>query len=91
MIEEKTVPPATKPEATYIVKKTRKMIAQIIWSAGLLAANLFERYCGSVIESFAAAENLRSLAATSIQLSVVPTARPMPIQTLPRPKAHICN
>ena len=71
--------PATKLDATYIVKHTKNITAQIICSAGLDDANLFDRYCGSVIASFEALENFLSLFATNIQFAMVPSPRPIPI------------
>ena len=65
---------------TYIYKKGR---------TGLFEANLLQRYCGRVIESFAAFEKQRKRLATKIQLSAVPIARPMPIHACPKPKARI--
>ena len=83
----KTAVPATKPDATYTVKLMRKMMAHTTFSSELWLANLFVRYCGSVIESPDAFEKRRSLVATKIQLPAVPNARPMPIQTCPMPNA----
>ena len=71
------------------MKKTAKTMAHIILSAGFLLANLFDRYSGIVIASFAAAEKLLSLLATSNQLRIVPAARPIPIHIFPKPKARI--
>ena len=65
------------------------MTAQMICKARLLVAKRFERYCGSVMESFAASEKQRSRRATKIQFRAVPMARPMPIQIWPKPKARI--
>ncbi len=68
---------------------TRNTTAQAILSAGFEVAKRFVRYCGSVIESPAACEKRRRRAATNAQLAIVPSARPMPIQTLPMPKARM--
>ena len=64
------------------------MTAQTICKTFDLEANLFVRYCGTVIESFAACENFLSLFAQRIQLAAVPRARPMPIHIWPKPKAR---
>ena len=71
--------PATYADATYIVKHTKKMIAQITCSALLFDRNLLPRYCGTVIASPAALENFLNLLATKIQLAAVPRASPIPI------------
>ena len=72
-----------------MVKNTKKTMAQMICSALLSVAKRFLKYCGKVMESFAATEKLRNLFATKIQLSAVPSARPIPIHTLPMPNAKI--
>ena len=71
--------PATNAEATYTVKQTKKIIAQITCSALDFVAKRFERYCGTVIASPAALENFLSLVAQKIQFAAVPSARPIPI------------
>ena len=58
----------------------RNITAQIICSDFFCEAKRLVRYWGTVMESFAATENLRSLFAQMIQLAAVPRARPMPIQ-----------
>ena len=63
-----------------LVRQTRKMTAQMICSVRLFVAKRFDKYCGRVMESFAASEKQRSRRATMIQLAIVPSARPMPIQ-----------
>ena len=70
-----------------MVKNTRKISALTICSALPVPANRLDRYCGSVIASPAALENRRSRAAIKTQLAMVPSARPMPIHALPKPKA----
>ena len=62
------------------MKQTRKMTAQMICSVRLFVAKRFDKYCGRVMESFAASDNQGSRRATMIQLAIVPMARPMPIQ-----------
>ena len=71
------------------MKATRNTIAHAILSAEFDEAKRFVRYCGSVIESPAACEKRRRRLATKTQLAIVPSARPMPIQTLPMPKARM--
>ena len=71
--------PATNADATYTVKQIKKMIAQMICSVLDFVAKRFDRYCGNVIASPAALENLRSRFAQKIQLAAVPSARPIPI------------
>ncbi len=56
------------------------MTAQMICSVRLFVAKRFDKYCGRVMESFAASEKQRSRRATMIQLAIVPMPRPMPIQ-----------
>ena len=58
-------------------------------STRLLVAKRLDRYCGSVMASPAASEKQRSRRATKIQLAAVPSARPMPIQICPKPKARM--
>ena len=65
------------------------MTAQIICKNLLFDRKRFVRYCGSVMESFAALEKVRSRLAHRIQLAAVPMARPMPIHIWPKPKARI--
>ena len=64
-----SVPQALMLDAAYIVYATRKMIAQMICKNLLFDRKRFVRYCGIVIESFAAIENLRSLGASNIHES----------------------
>ncbi len=63
------------------------MTAQMICSALDLVAKRLDRYCGSVIASPAALENLRSRFAQKIQFAAVPSASPMPIHICPKPNA----
>ena len=65
------------------------MTAQMICKVRLFVAKRLDRYCGSVIESFAASEKQRRRRATMIQFAIVPRARPIPIQIWPKPKARI--
>ena len=67
--------PATNAEATYTVKQTKKIIAQITCSVLDFVAKRFERYCGTVIASPAALENFLSLVAQKIQFAAVPSTR----------------
>jgi len=79
--------PATNAEATYTVKQTKKIIAQITCSVLDFVAKRFERYCGTVIASPAALENFLSLVAQKIQFAAVPSTRPIPIHIWPKPNA----
>lgn len=65
------------------------MSAHTSCSARESTAKRFVRYCGSVMESFAALEKVRRRLAHRIQLAAVPMARPMPIHIWPKPKARI--
>ena len=84
-----TVAPATNAEATYTVKHTRKITAQMICSAGFFVLNRLDRYCGSVMASSAASLKQRRRRATMIQFAAVPSARPMPIHIWPKPNASM--
>ena len=44
-------------------------------------AKRLERYCGNVMESFAALEKQRNRFATKIQFAAVPSIKPIPIHT----------
>ena len=81
--------PATYADATYIVKHTKKMIAQITCSVLLFAINLLPRYCGTVMASPATLESFLRRFATKIQLAAVPRPSPMPIHIWPNPKARM--
>ena len=72
-----------------MVYANRKISAHVNCSDLESVAKRFVRYCGNVIASSAALENVRRRFAHRIQLAAVPNARPIPIHICPKPKAKI--